>query len=236
MKVDKKLLPWLLIASSGVIALVTYHRQASIEQATKQTSAGQLVQSVTATKTIKPAIETVSSSYQCDNQQTIQAIYSDTSIEPLSVILNINGQRYTLYSVPSQAGNLYATEQGINPGQAMRWHVQGLEARLVGMTPDYTAKSHPVAGYSVENYSLKNHSLKNHPVENPLVEEVSTAAGQTGEDIRIINNQTLQNHTAGSDDINHDPEDEQLTHHYTVERYNTASDKAQLLMRCQQPI
>lgn len=138
MNAGKKLLPWLLIASSVVVAAMTYQRQASLDLAAglqrdeaAQRQAGQSG----ASKPVEPVI----TPYQCDAQQVVQAIYSEPATgQPSSVILNIHGQRYPLYRVHSQAGELYATEQGINPGQGMRWHVQGLEARLVTMTLDHT--------------------------------------------------------------------------------------------------
>ena len=44
-----------------------------------------------------------------------------------------------MYNVIASSGTLYATEQGINAGQGMRWHVHGLEAILQTMTLDHTA-------------------------------------------------------------------------------------------------
>lgn len=153
MKVGKNLLPWLLIASSVFIASITYQRQASLDAANSashgadnhETDAVQRKDDNTDKQGTdkhgagKLSPVPVLTRYQCDNQQTIQASYSDSKTQPSTVTLHINGQRYQLYSVPSQAGSLYATERGINPEQGMRWHVQGLEARLVSMTLDHTA-------------------------------------------------------------------------------------------------
>ncbi len=147
MSLGKKLLPWLLIASSLVIAFITYQRQVGLEHAKRQllassqakADASQQVQK----RVAKPSFTQVARTYQCDQQKTIQAIYTtypSSQAKPPHLTLNIDGQSYEMYSVPAQVGSLYATEQGINPEQGMRWHVQGLEARLVSMTLDHTAK------------------------------------------------------------------------------------------------
>ena len=141
MKVAKNLLPWLLIASSIIIASITYRHQASLDE-TKAADkvAQQDNKQPAATANPASSLEAlIQVTYQCDDQNPIQATYSAINSNPSNVTLHINGQQYQLYRVPSQVGKLYATEQGINPGQGMRWHVQGLEARLVTMTLDHTA-------------------------------------------------------------------------------------------------
>lgn len=152
MKVGKNLLPWLLIASSVMIASITCHHQASLDAAKEGDKTDQhddqqaVVKSELATADQSQSAHGANASeapinvtYQCDDQKSVQATYSAINVKPSTVSLMINGQHYQLYRVPSQVGKLYATEQGINAGQGMRWHVQGLEARLVSMTLDHTA-------------------------------------------------------------------------------------------------
>ena len=144
MKVGKNLFPWLLIASSVIIASITYRHQASLDEAKASDKVAQQDNKQPAA-TANPANASsslevpIQVTYQCDDQNRIQATYSAINSNSSNVTLHINGQQYQLYRVPSQVGKLYATEQGINPGQGMRWHVQGLEARLVTMTLDHTA-------------------------------------------------------------------------------------------------
>ncbi|RYY78304.1 MAG: hypothetical protein EOO69_11320 [Moraxellaceae bacterium] len=147
MKVGKNLLPWLLIASSVMIASITCHHQASLDAAKKGDKTDQHDEQQAVAKSDKAQSARVSNAseapisvtYQCDDQKSVQAIYSAINVKPSTVSLIINGQQYQLYRVSSQIGKLYATEQGINAGQGMRWHMQGLEARLIGMTLDHTA-------------------------------------------------------------------------------------------------
>lgn len=215
-KLDKKLLPWLLIASSVVIASVTYHRQANLEQDAKAADGHPAAQAAnrqaatsgtshaTVTRSIRPSIAPVSIHYQCDNQPAIQAVYSDASASPSSVALNINGQRYQLHSVPSQAGKLYVTQQGIKPGQGLRWHVQGLEARLGSMPADDITPSQAMQSQLGQS---------------------QTGQSQLGQSqtSQIINNHTLQRHAAG----------DQVT---ATAHQAAAPHQARLLMRCQQPV
>lgn len=144
MKLGRNLLPWALIASSIIIASITYRHQASLDETKAADKAAQQDNKQSAATTNQANASSspevpIQVTYQCDDQNPIQATYSAINSNPSNVTLYINGQQYQLYRVPSQVGKLYATEQGINPGQGMRWHVQGLEARLVTMTLDHTA-------------------------------------------------------------------------------------------------
>ena len=77
--------------------------------------------------------------YQCDQGKVIYATYDSSNINSPKASLIIDGRQYELYNVIAASGALYATEQGINPGQGMRWHTKGLEATLETMTLDHTA-------------------------------------------------------------------------------------------------
>lgn len=147
MSLGKKLLPWLLIASSVIIALITYQRQVGLEHAKKQlveSSQAKTDASLQADhKDAKPFFTQVTRTYQCDQQKNIQAVYTTYPPDQAKLphaTLYLDGQQYEMYGVPANIGSLYATEQGINPEQGMRWHVQGLEARLVSMTLDDSAR------------------------------------------------------------------------------------------------
>ena len=80
----------------------------------------------------------IKTNYQCDNGKMVIAIYNNTNINSPRATLNIDGRVYEMYNVAAPSGTLYATEQGINAGQGMRWHVHGLEAILQTMTLDHT--------------------------------------------------------------------------------------------------
>lgn len=81
----------------------------------------------------------IKTNYQCDQGKMVVAIYNNSNINSPRVTLTIDGRRFEMYNVIASSGTLYATEQGINAGQGMRWHVHGLEAILQTMTLDHTA-------------------------------------------------------------------------------------------------
>ncbi len=83
----------------------------------------------------------IKTSYQCDNGKIVIAVYNNSNINSPRATLSIDGRAYEMYNVAAPSGTLYATEQGINAGQGMRWHVHGLEAILQTMTLDHTADS-----------------------------------------------------------------------------------------------
>ncbi|XID74261.1 MliC family protein [Alkanindiges sp. WGS2144] len=141
MKWDKKQVPWLLIIGGIIIALVTYYRLGSLpaNSSQVQTTASNQDQ-LAAAAPVKPAISYRHINYQCDHQQVIQATYIEEPEAAPKAQLTIDGKTYELYSVPASIGELYATEQGVNPQEGMRWHIQGLEARLTNMILDHTAE------------------------------------------------------------------------------------------------
>ena len=143
MKLGRNLLPWTLIASSVVIASMTYQHQANLKtaeearlQPKRQPATAEQAKASRANQSTAMIAAPMVVRYQCDHQQMLEATYSGLNTRTSSVTLPINGQHYQLQRVHSQAGDLYATAQGVNPGQGMRWHVQGLEARLVTMQPE----------------------------------------------------------------------------------------------------
>lgn len=145
MNQGKKLLPVLLIAGGIIIGLVTCQRQSSQQQAKAQLEVSQSPQaekqkSEGASKP-KLTADRIHINYQCEQNKTVQALYENIKPAVPKVMLTIDGKPYQLYNIPSQVGSLYATEQGINPGQGMRWHIQGLEARLVSLSVDQNAST-----------------------------------------------------------------------------------------------
>lgn len=81
----------------------------------------------------------INTNYQCDDGKMVIATYNNTNINSPRATLSIDGRTYEMYNVIAPSGTLYATEQGVNIGQGMRWHVHGLEAILQTMTLDDTA-------------------------------------------------------------------------------------------------
>ena len=77
--------------------------------------------------------------YQCDQAKVIEALYDNSNVNSPKVTLIIDGRQFPMYNVIAPSGTLYATEQGINAGQGMRWHVHGLEGILQAMVLDHTA-------------------------------------------------------------------------------------------------
>lgn len=144
MNQGKKLLPILLIGGGIIIGLVTCQRQSSQQQQAKaqlevsQSPQAEKQKSEVASKP-KLAVDRIRINYQCEQNKTVQALYENIKPAVPKVMLTIDGKPYQLYNIPSQVGSLYATEQGINPGQGMRWHIQGLEARLVSLSVDQNA-------------------------------------------------------------------------------------------------
>ena len=82
----------------------------------------------------------MSHDYQCTPTQLIGATYDNTDPQKPSVSLTINGKTYPMYSIVTASGAGYATEQGINDGQGMKWLTKGEGALLVTMTLDDTTK------------------------------------------------------------------------------------------------
>lgn len=82
----------------------------------------------------------MSHEYQCTPTQLIGVTYDNTDPQKPSVSLTINGKTYPMYSIVTASGAGYATEQGIQDGQGMKWLSKGDTALLVSMTMDHTAK------------------------------------------------------------------------------------------------
>ena len=84
-------------------------------------------------------INIINTTYHCDEGKVIYATYDNNNINSPKASLMIDGRQFEMYSVIAASGALYATEQGINPEQGMRWHTKGLEATLETMTLDDSA-------------------------------------------------------------------------------------------------
>lgn len=145
MKVDKHLLPWLLIIGSVVIASITYHRQERLNHINATTNAVVkpspiVVEKPTASDLSPKPVTVTTTHYQCDQYKVIEVMHADNNPDSAKITLSLDGQRYELYSVPSQAGSVYVSRNGVQSGEGMRWHVQGLEARLFKMSPALTVK------------------------------------------------------------------------------------------------
>lgn len=142
MKLSKNFLPVALIVGGIATGFFTFshhqqqktHHPLTTSSEPSKNKASQTSQAVKNQIVIEPKVI----NYQCDNQKIVQASYDQAPAIAVSktVKLMFDGQQYEFGFTPSPIGSLYASTQVTDLGQSLRWHVQGLEARLLTTVAD----------------------------------------------------------------------------------------------------